>query len=404
MFDESEYFSIMALCKRNKHKILSTKRWRCIIICYLLLNPSTCKAQPITVRTEVDNALNKTAFDTSHSNNPADMKANDTTSQIDSKQDQENQNLTLLVSFSITCIIITTLVLVLILGYLNNIPVAKQCLLLYLYKDVVKLTLLIQWNSFTYLILCYTTGNEMKIEPTPAKIIIYFGLMLVYQNMITLSVIGAIKFAMKKDMLLDPSMPWDDESNNGANSIMITRLAVIPFLLWLIMMLVSDSHPKLYYVAIGDHRASSKIPNNHIAMITIWGVLISLLFLTYIINLYQSNFNNSSGIGTSTRKLPNMSVLFGIKMIIGFISCFGMVLIGVEDRMWLIVQMCQVLMGLVLPTYTIWVTPPLRSYVKKKIGMFVEGLIINIIGPIRSAICHSSRIQPIESENVSTNE
>ena len=99
-----------------------------------------------------------------------------------------------------------------------------------------------------------------------------------------------------------------------------------------------------------------------------------------------------------------MSVLFGIKMIIGFISCFGMVLIGVEDRMWLIVQMCQVLMGLVLPTYTIWVTPPLRSYVKKKIGMFVEGLIINIIGPIRSAICHSSRIQPIESENVSTNE
>ena len=394
----------MTLCKRNKQKILSTKRLRCIIICFLLLNPLSCKAQPITVQTEVDNALVITGLDASHSNNCSHMKNKATTSQIDSEQGKENQYQMLLFLFSIVCIIMTSLLLSLILGYLNNVPVAKQCLLLYLYKDVVRLTLLIQWNSFAYLILCYTTGNDMKIEPMPAKVIIYFGLMLVYQNMITLSVIGAIKFAMKKDMLLDPSMPWDDESNNGANSIMITRLAITPFSLWLTMMLASDSHPKLYYVAIGEHRASSKVSNSNIVMITIWGVLISLLFLTYIINLYKSNFNNSSGIGNSTRKLPNMSLLFGIKMIIGFIGCFGMVLIGVEDRMWLIVQMCQVLMGLVLPTYTILVTPPLRNYVKKKIGKFVEDLIINIIGPIRSAICHSNRIQPIESENVSANE
>ena len=375
-----------------------------MIIFYLLLNPLSYKAQPITIKSEVNDSLNITVLDTSRSNNRSDITTNATTSQINSEQDKENQNQTLLASFSIICIIITTLILTLILGYLNNVPVAKQCLLLYLYKDVVKLTLLLQWNSFTYLILCYTTGNEMKIEPTPAKIIVYFGLMLAYQNMITLSVIGGIKFAMKKDMLLDPSMPWDNESNNGANSIMITRLAIIPFSLWLTIMLYSGMHPKLYYVAIGDHRASLNVPNSHIVMIMIWGILISLLFLTYIINLYQSYFNNSSSIGTSTQKLPNMSVLFGIKMIIAFICSFGMVFIGIEDRAWLIVQSCQVLIGLVLPTYTILVTPPLKSYVKKKIGMFVEGLIINIIGPMRSALCHSSRIRPIESENVSTNE
>ena len=384
--------------------MLSTKRFRSIIFCFLLLNPSSSKAQPITVRTDKDNALNITPLDTSSSNNPFTTKTNTTTSQIDSEERKENRNQILLTLFSVICIIMTSLILLSILGYLNNVPVAKQCLLLYLYKDVVKLTFLIQWDSFIYLILYYTKENDMKIEPTTAKILIYFGLMLMYQNMITLIVIGAIKFAMKRDILLDPLMPWDDGSNNDANSIMMIRLAIIPFTLWLAIMIIYDNHPKLYYVAYGDARASSNGAKFHIVNRTIWGVLITILVLTSVINLYQSHFKNSTGSGTSTRKLPNMSFLIGIKMIILFICFFGMVFIGIEDRMWLIVQCCQVLIGIVLPTYTILVTPPLRSYVKKKIGKVVEDLINNIIGPMRSAICHSSRIRPIESENVSTNE
>ena len=383
----------------------STKRFRCIIIFFLLLSPSSYKAESIKVRTNVGNLLNITPLDTTFSNTSFNMKTDSTASQIDLEQsDSENRNQIFLVSISIIFILMTTLILLLILGYLDNVPVAKQCLLLYLYKDVVKLTFLIEWNSFIYLILCYTTGNDMKIEATAAKCLIYFGSMLVYQNMITLTVIGAIKFTMKKDILLDPLMPWDDESNNDANSIMITRLAIIPFTLWLATMLVYDNHPKLYYVAIGDYNTISKGPKFHIVNRTIWGVLISILVLTFVINLYQSHFINSSGIGTSTRKLPNMSLLVGIKMIILFISFFGMVFIGIEDRMWLIVQCCQVVIGFVLPTYTILITPPLRSYVKKKIGKIVEDFIINIISPVRSAVCHSSRIQPIGSENVSANE
>ena len=373
------------------------------MMCFLLLNPSSYKAQPISVQKEVDDSLNITGLDISNSNNWSHMKTNATTSQIDSEEGKENQYQMLLVSFSIVCIIMTTLLLSLILGYLNNVPIAKQCLLLYLYKDVVKLTLLIHWSSFIYLILFHTSENDMKIEPTPAKIVVYFGLMFVYQNMITLNVIGAIKFVMKKDKLLDPSMPWDNESNNGANSILITRIAIIPFTLWLAIMLISDMHPRLYYLAIGDNKASLELPNTHIVMRTIWGILISMLLLISIINLYQSNINNSSGIGTSTRKLPNMSLVFGIMMIITITSCFGTVFISIEDR-WLVVQSCQVLIGLVLPTYTIWTTPALRSYVKKKIVRIVEDLTINIIGPTRSAIFHSNQIQPIELENIFTNE
>ena len=392
------------MCKRNKKRMHSTKRFRCIIICFLLLSPSSYKAKSIKIRTKVENLLNITPLDTTFSNISFNMNPDSTTSQIESEQRKENRNQMFLVSFSIMFIVMTTIILLLILGYLENVPVAKQCLLLYLYKDSVKLTFLIEWNSFIYLILCYTTGNDMKIEPTAAKIVVYFGSMLVYQNMITLTVIGAIKFAMKKDILLDPLMPWDDESSNDANSIMITRLAIIPFTLWLIIMMAYDNHPKMYYVAIGDYKSTSKGLNFHLVNRSIWGVLISILVLTSMINLYQSHFNNSSGIDTSTRKLPNMSLLVGIKMIILFICFFGMVFIGMEDRMWLFVQCCQVLIGIVLPMYTILVTPPLRSYVKKKIGKFVGDVIVNIIGSMKSSICLTNRIRPIESENVSTNE
>ena len=96
----------------------------------------------------------------------------------------------------------------------------------------------------------------MIIKPIHAKILVYFGLMVAYQLLVTLNVISIIKFLMKKDILLDPSMPWDSEANHESSYLRIVRFAIIPFLTWLLVMLVLDMHPKIYYVAIGDYRTA----------------------------------------------------------------------------------------------------------------------------------------------------
>ena len=158
----------------------------------------------------------------------------------------------LLILFSMISIVMATVFLMLILGYLNNAPIAKQCFLLYLYKDVVRLTLIYQWILFFYLLVCFSTGNEMIIHPIHAKILVYLGLVVAYQLLITLNAISVIKFLMKKDIMLDPSMPWDSEANHENSYLRIVRFAVFPFLTWLLVMLVLDIHPKIYYVMIGE--------------------------------------------------------------------------------------------------------------------------------------------------------
>ena len=170
--------------------------------------------------------------------------------------------------------------LLLILRYLNNVPIAKQCLLLYLYKDVVALALMSQLPLFFYLMACYLGGNQMIIQPVQAKIAIYWGWMGVYQLMIVLNAISIIKFFMKKDMLLDPSMPWDGGTNDESNSINKIRLAILPFFLLLAVMLALDVHTNL----------------SRNTLISFWNITINIFLvhftyvcvqLTYYDNIYS---------------------------------------------------------------------------------------------------------------------
>ena len=349
-------------------------------------------AYPIKLSTATDDPLNIDGYN-STSNHTSDMKVHATESGQASIKTTNNDTHYFLISLSTIVIILATFMLLLILGYLNNVPVAKQCLLLDLYKDVVILTLVYQLSLFSYLLACYLTANQMIIQPTPAKVVIYWGLMAAYQLTISLNVISIIKFLMKKDMLLDPSMPWDCGTNDEYNSINKIRLAILPFLALLAVMLASDVHPKMYYVAIGDYRPESKLPISTAIMLVIWGVLLSLFTLTTVANMCHDVNRKSINFGVSSHQLPNMLLIFGLKMIVGFSFSFGMVLIGIEHRMWLVAQIGQVLTGLVLPLYTIGTTPSLRSYARKTIGNLPYYLTLNTY--MRFTSFRHSQVQPI---------
>ena len=359
----------------------------------LLMCPANYLANPIKLSTAIDISLN-IPKDNGNPNATPFVKVNATESGKESTENTDNEIHYYLISLSTICIILATFMLLLILGYLNNVPIAKQCLLLDLYKDVVVLALMNQLPLFFYLMACYLSGNQMIIQPVQAKIVIYWGWMGVYQLVITLNAISIIKIFMKKDMLLDPSMPWDCGSNDQSNSINKIRLAILPFFLLLAVMLASDVHPKLYYSAIGDYRPHSKLPVTTLIMKVIWGVLFFIFSLTTVANICHDTNEKLIKFDISSRQLPNMLLVFGLKMVFGFLLGFGMVLIEIEDRMWLVAQIFQILTGLILPLYTIGTTPSLRSYAKKTIGHITEYLTINT--SMRCPSFRHTRIQPVE--------
>ena len=99
-----------------------------------------------------------------------------------------------------------------IFAYLSNVSLAKQCLLLYLYKDFVMVFIAYScWLEVSFLYV-YTYG-DVQIDWIPAAIIA-FGVRCGVSVLLSLAaVISFIKYRMKKETILDPAMPWgeDDE-------------------------------------------------------------------------------------------------------------------------------------------------------------------------------------------------
>ena len=146
---------------------------------------------------------------------------------------------------------------------------------------------------------------------------------------------------------------------------------------------------------IGDYRTGGELPISTTVMRAIWGILLFALFLTTLANAYHCDVKEPIGIRNYTRKLPNISLAFGLKMVLGVISCFGMVFIGGEKRMWLLALSFQVLTGFMLPIYAFGAAPSLKNYVKKRIGDLIEELWFRIMSSFQNIMRISSRVRPI---------
>ena len=107
-----------------------------------------------------------------------------------------------------------------IFAYLSNVSLAKQCLLLYLYKDFVLVFIAYScWLELSFLYV-YTYG-DVQIDWIPAAIIT-FGVRCGVSVLLSLAaVISFIKYRMKKETILDPTMPWGEDDEKGMKWIRI---------------------------------------------------------------------------------------------------------------------------------------------------------------------------------------
>ena len=174
-------------------------------------------------------------------------------------------------------LLISTALLFLILGYLNSASVVKECLLLYLSQDVLKLFLLLNWTLFAALIMWMVNGNGFKMDELMARVVTYFISCLVLHLLLALNAMNFLKLYTTKEVMLDPPMPWN---NDDATIFKRIRCAFFIFVVSFVSTLYAiQEYPKIYYNFIGEDASLSKLKNGTLVF---FGVLCTLV-ITHII-------------------------------------------------------------------------------------------------------------------------
>ena len=391
----------MCNSKRHNHKDLKFIKYFPIIFLFVIVFPSNYSGKRLTLR----NGL-QSPFTTK--NNILDRpkpKTTDTAVVRVPKADDDPQNalkVTLyFIIFSILILITSTILISLILGYLNSVSIVKRCLLLYLYRDVLTILLFIQWLSFASVVTGYLNGNGITMDTSTAKDFAYCSTFLSLILLLTLNVMSALKLYMMKEMILDPPTPWHDEDNNDLDAIAKIRFTGILFDVFVVgSMYVFEAYPKVYYILIGDDRSLSALPIG--ASITEGFHLI--LFITYIITtigtrIYQKT-ENSRVVSILPRQLHNLPLMFLITIAAMFF-CAGYMNMFANGHLWIMVQLMLTVTGVLSPAWIISTTIPLRSYVQKTIGNATTSFMDMLHDYVPSNTCirnckqDSSQIEPI---------
>ena len=135
-------------------------------------------------------------------------------------------------------------VVLLVRSYLNSVSFAKECLLLYLYKDFASA---MSWMRFFWVIeVILSNWNGFESKKWEA-IAIAFGIWsgALYMALV-LNIICFLKFYMTKTGLIDPPIPWMGENDESA----IKRIRASCCVIVIVFLSVSFGlglYPNVYY-------------------------------------------------------------------------------------------------------------------------------------------------------------
>ena len=300
------------------------------------------------------------------------------------------------VLFSTLAVIIITILLSLILGYLNSVSTVKHCLMLYLYKEFIQTFLLISWTWLFTTITCFVSGNGITIETSNAKLLSYCWFGLALHFLLNLNFMGLLRFYTVKEKVLDPLLPW------GYDDITFFKRfrwgSIIFASCVLALFHGTNVYPKIYYNLIGDYRYLFDLPLGT----SISSSLVFLLIITYVIStigtkIYQPNTGEFVAV-----RFPEK--LYGLSMIVILIITF-MVLCGVvvnvftDGNIWIAHLLQGIILGICAPIYIILTTTQLKIYIHKAIKKY-ESDLINLVekkysqAPKLNLFKRSSQIQP----------
>ena len=154
--------------------------------------------------------------------------------------------LDVIINVSLTLFLNTLLLL--IFAYLHSVSLAKQCVLLDLYKEfLIVHTLCISLINALPITIC-TYGYPMNL--IPATIVTFCLAIGTIVLLLLANVIHLLKYRMNKEKMLDPPMPWGEDEQKG---LMWIRVFCWGFSIgFVVTTYVFGMQPVYYHLLIGQ--------------------------------------------------------------------------------------------------------------------------------------------------------
>ena len=248
----------------------------------------------------------------------------------------------------------------LILNYLGNLALAKDCLLLYLYKDLMKLAICMNCLSEISVALGYTIGGELGTLATVAKVLSFMGSHILLLLLIFMNIICALKLYQRKTNILDPPMPWGDDDSIG-----IKWIRLIVTLVTLILnstMFGFGIYPTTYYWFSGQEIPS--FSKESMAFL-IYPIILIILIFTSITTALLGKFYERPIPYPADSNIPRQIDYFHITFCF---MLFLMVILGEStflssSKAWNLWKINLVIIQVAIPVLTAVKENKLRHYV-----------------------------------------
>ena len=144
-------------------------------------------------------------------------------------------------------------------SYLNNVSLAKECILVYLYKDIFSSMLL--WRTLWAIEVILSYWNNHSTSEIQAMVL-SFGLWFAGFYLASIAIfINIYNLKMAKTNTIDPIMPWLGEDERSAIK-QIRCACCLVVMSFLVVTFGMGLYPKIFYIIVGDFKADIFISNS----------------------------------------------------------------------------------------------------------------------------------------------
>ena len=254
--------------------------------------------------------------------------------------------------FSFSCSLLMTIV---IFCYLHNSSPAKECVLLYLHKDLlVMLTSL----RFMWLLKVLLTDEESGMGDYLATALVFCLWSMFFTVLALINLITALKFYIIRTMVLDPPMPWGADEKVGMVCIRI------------ILGLIAVGYPSILFgmglYPIGYYLLTKENTDFVDANLTRWLYLAPITFL--IVSFFILSLGAKICKNTAKEQIndiiPKQMTYFSWSLVISLSITICVVLSGsiTSILQWSILQLLISIIQLIIPLSVILNSEQFKTY------------------------------------------
>ena len=282
--------------------------------------------------------------------------------------------------FSNFSLILSNVLLYLILTYLNNVSLAKECVLLHLYKDVVTTWGLMNCIWEIRVILCYWSGDGLGVGVIEARILSFLLYCLTLYCFTLINIISVLKLYMTKSLMLDPPMPWGEDERSAMK--LIRTVSFILTIGFTSTMYALGLYPKLYFHFVQN---APKISLQELEVTTAFPWVLIFLAITCTITILVEKFFQSNKNHLIDAIVPKQLNLFLWILLIGLPLMLINRIVFQSNNFWgsfigRLFFIFYLFIGRVLtPAFVILKTDQLKAYVTKIFrNVLDEAFLLNI--------------------------